>query len=134
MLPDVPVEMIPHYYYGDLEDFTNEYLEGKLGEVVDKITTRFGSLVKARLDNGSLPDRLYEATVVRIAARVFANPEGYRKENEGGYGYELNPAVASGTIWFTDEDIHDLTGIDPKGGGGIVGTATIGRHRPGWRP
>ena len=131
MLPPVAVDAIPTYYPGDLEDFTEEFLQGKLNETVGKITNRFGVQVTARLASGALTTDLYEAVVVRVASRVFANPDGYRQENEGGYGYEINPAVGSGTLWFTDDDIIDLTGISPKSAG-VIGTATIGRHRTGW--
>lgn len=132
LLPDVPVTDIAKHYNGDIGDFTQPFLEGKLGEVVDQINVRWGSLVRSRLDSGALPQRLYNAVVIRVAARVLSNPEGFRKENEGGYGYEINPAVGSGTLWFTDVDIEDLTGSNPKRPIGRVGTATIGRHRPGW--
>ena len=48
--------------------------------------------------------------------------------------FMLNAAVASGTLWFTDDDVEDLTGVNPneKKKSGPIGTATIGRHRPGW--
>ena len=131
-LPDVHVTEIKKHYSGDIDDFEQPFLEGKLGEVVDQINVRWGTLVESRLNSGALPTRLYNAVVVRVAARVFENPEGYRKENEGGYGYEINPAVGSGTLWFTDTDIEDLTGQNPKRPAGRIGTATIGRHRTGW--
>ena len=131
-LPDVEVDEIPKYYSESIEDFSQDFLEGKLGEVVDQINVRWGSLVERRLTEGRLPLRLYNAVVVRVASRVFANAEGLREESEGGYGYKLNPAVASGTLWFTDQDEQDLTGSNPKRPSGPIGTATIGRHRPGW--
>lgn len=131
-LPDVAVTEIEKHYSGNTDDFEQPFLEGKLGEVVDQINVRWGTLVESRLKSGALPQRLYNAVVVRVAARVFENPEGYRKENEGGYGYEINPAVGSGTLWFTDVDIEDLTGQNPKRPAGRIGTATIGRHTPGW--
>lgn len=135
-LPDVGVDDIPKHYSGDLEDFTPDFLAGKLGEAVDMIHSRYGNIVERRLESGELTTRLYTGIVVRIASRVFANPEGFRKENEGGYGYEINAAVGSGTLWFTDDDILDLTGTHPKADkrpGFKIGTASIGLHRPGGR-
>ena len=129
-LPEVTHEDIPKFWYGDTSEFTPDYLNGKLGEVVDKIASRWGSVVARRLASGALTDRLYRGTVVRVASRVFSNPEGYKSEAEGGYNYELNAAVASGTIWFTDDDIADLTGEDPKSKGTMMGTITVSRHRP----
>ena len=131
MLPDVLALALTNHYEGDLSGYTSTYLQGRLNEVVDKIQSRWGSIVQARLDSGTLPQRLYEAVVCRVAARVLRNPEGYRSEQEGSYNYHLNPAVASGTLWFTDDDEADLTGSHPRGPG-IVGTFTIGRHQPGF--
>lgn len=131
-LPDVKVHVIPNHYAGDTTQFTPEFLQGKLDEVVDQISTRWGSVVAARLASGKLPERLYRAVVVRVASRVFGNEDGFKKENEGQYGYEINPLVASGYLWFTDIDEKDLTGAVAPKKGGRVGTVTIGRHSPGW--
>lgn len=131
-LPDVDRTVLSKHYEGDLSSLTNEYVQGRLDEVVDKIETRWGALVQARLDTGKLKLRLYEAIVCRLATRVYRNPEGYKSETEGTYQYDLSAAVASGTLWFTDDDTYDLTGIDPKGTGNAVGTIGIGRYRPGW--
>ncbi|WP_114589421.1 hypothetical protein [Microbacterium arborescens] len=134
-LPEVTHDEISKYWHGDVDDLSPDYLDGKLGEVVDIIASRYGAQVLERLRSGKLTDRLYRATVVRVAARVWANLDGFRKENEGTYGYEINPAVGSGTIWFTDGDIEDLTGRNPKAKGaeGRIGTITVGRHRPAGR-
>lgn len=130
-LPDVDASMLYRHYEGDLSLLSEEYVQARLNEVVDKIEARWGALVKARLDSGALKARLYEAIVCRLATRVFRNPEGYRSETEGQYSYNLSAAVASGTLWFTADDEYDLTGINPVGPS-MVGTATIGRHSPGF--
>lgn len=132
-LPDVNIDKIPNHYSGDTSEFADKFLQGKLDEVVDQITTRWGTVVASRLASGVLPLRLYTAVVVRVAARVFSNEDGFKKENEGQYGYEISPLVGSGYLWFTDIDEKDLTGaVAPKKGGGRVGTVTVGRHSPGW--
>lgn len=130
-LPDVSKDVLPKHYEGDLSEFSGDFVQGRLDEVVDKIESRWGAQVAARLANGKLKKRLYEAIVCRVATRVFRNPEGYRREQEGTYSYDLSAAVASGTLWFTDEDVRDLTGNGPEGAP-MVGTVGIGRHRPGW--
>lgn len=129
-LPDVLATELPKHYDGDLSQFQPDYVQGRLDEVVDKITVRWGALVEARLASGALPTRLYTAIVCRLATRVFRNPDGFRSETEGAYQYSLSAAVASGTLWFTEDDERDLTGRDPRAS--QIGTATIGRHRPGW--
>lgn len=131
-LPDVDVDKISKYYSGDVSEFEPEFLQGKLEEVVDQINVRWGSIVQSRLASGALPSRLYEAVVVRIASRVFGNEDGFKKENEGQYGYEVSALVASGYLWFTDIDEKDLTGTVAPKKGGTIGTKTIGRHVPNW--
>ena len=127
-LPDVDIDEIPKYSNVDTSEFGEDYLEGKLGEVVDAIKVRWGSVVAARLASGKLPLRLYNAVVVRVAARVFGNEDGFKKENEGQYGYELNQLAASGYVWFSDIDERDLTGrVTPKKPG-RAGTATLRRQ------
>lgn len=132
-LPDVDRDQIPNYYSGDIGEFTPEFLQGKLNEVVDQINVRWGTVVAARLASGELPTRLYDAVVVRVAGRVFGNDEGFQEEHEGQYGYKQSALVASGYLWFTDIDEKDLTGVvAPKKAGGPIGTVTIGRHTSGW--
>jgi hypothetical protein len=128
-LPDVTNDDVPNHWDGDLEDFTPEYINGKLREVVGIIRSRYGAAVRRRLANGDIDDFLFKAIVVRVASRVWANTDGFKRENAGQYGYEVNAAVASGTIWFTDDDEFDLTGVHPKKSN-VIGTATIGRHHP----
>lgn len=130
-LPEVTHTEIPKYSRVDVSDFGTEYLDGKLGEVVDQINSRWGSVVAARLANGTLTPRLYNAVVVRIAARVFGNEDGFKSENEGQYGYELQPLAASGYLWFSDIDERDLTGRVASKKAGRAGTATISRQH-GW--
>lgn len=127
-LPDVDKALIPTHYAGDTSEFTPEYLQGKLDEVVDQIKVRWGTIVESRLASGALPLRLYQAVVVRAASRVWDNTDGYKEEHEGQYGFKRDAMVASGYLWFTDIDVLDLTGVDPKAKGGLIGTATIGRH------
>ena len=40
--------------------------------------------------------------------RVLRNPEGYRQETEGNYGYSLSAAVASGHLFIMDSEWDDL--------------------------
>lgn len=128
-LPDVNIAAIPNHYAGDTSEFGDEFLQGKLDEVVDQINVRWGSIVESRLASGALPPRLYRAVVVRAASRVWDNTEGYKEEHEGQYGFKRDAMVASGYLWFTDIDEKDLTGrVAPKPPSGPIGTVTIGRH------
>ncbi len=131
MLPEVTHDEIPTYSRVDVSDFDPNYLDGKLGEVVDQIKSRWGSVVASRLASGTLTERLFKAVVVRVAAREFGNEDGFKSESEGQYSYERNALVASGYLWFSDIDERDLTGrVAPKRAG-RAGTATV-RRQPGW--
>jgi hypothetical protein len=130
-LPDVNRSVLAKHYEGDTSSFSNDFVQGRLDEAVDKIEARWGAVVSARLASGALKTRLYEAVVCRVATRVLRNPEGYRSEQEGGYQYNLSAAVASGTLWFTDDDARDLTGIGLNGGT-VLGTASVSRLSPGF--
>lgn len=115
-LPDVVVTDIADHYHDDVSDYTDAYLLSKLNAVIDGIITRgWESLVSQRIASGTLPLRHYKAIVVRIAARVFANPEGFKKENEGQYGYERGYQNSTGEIMFSPDDIRELTGITRRG-------------------
>lgn len=123
-LPDVPITVISKHYEGNLSDFTDDFVQARLDEVVDKIESRWGAVVQRRLSSGALKTRTYQAIVVRVAARLFRNPEGYESESEGQYDYRLRATVASGTLWFTDDDETDLTGVRP-GATRIPGTVGL---------
>lgn len=127
-LPDVSVAQFGVNYEGDVAQFDEAFLENKLGVVVDKITNRWGVLVQSRLDSGALTERLYAAIVAEAVLRLVRNPDGYRTEQEGTYSYTLSAAVAAGYLYFTAENVQDLTGIDPKGSN-VFGTARIGIMR-----
>ncbi|MCJ1709231.1 hypothetical protein [Microbacterium sp. VKM Ac-2923] len=131
-LPDVSIDEIPKHYAGEIDDLTPAFLEGKLGEVVDMIADRHGTAVAARLESGRLTLRRYNAIVVRVASRVFGNIDGFTEEGGAQVSYKFNPHAASGTIWLSDDDVHDLTGSNPNPKKStVIGTATIGRHHPG---
>ncbi|MDQ1113936.1 hypothetical protein QE418_003384 [Microbacterium testaceum] len=131
-LPDVSVDEIPKHYAGELDDLPPAFLEARLGEVVDMIADRHGSMVSARLTSGRLTIRRYEAIVVRVAARVFGNPDGFTEETGGQVNYRFNPLAASGTIWLSDDDVYDLTGVHPNPDrSNVLGTASVGRHYRG---
>ena len=131
-LPEVGVDAIPKYAQVDVDGFDPEYLGGILGTVVDEIKSRWGSVVERRLASGALTKRLYESVVVRVAARVFSNTDGFKKENEGQYGYEVSALVSSGYIWFSDIDERALTGHVASKRNGRAGTAMVQRV-PRWR-
>lgn len=130
-LPEVTHDEIPTYSRVDVTDFDVNYLDGKLGEVVDQIKSRWGSVVESRLAAGTLTERLFKAVVVRVAAREFGNEDGFKSETEGQYSYERSALVASGYLWFSDIDERDLTGRVALKKNGRVGTSTV-RRQPGW--
>lgn len=107
----------------DLADFKPAYLENLLRQAVDRITTRWGARVSARLASGALSEELFKDVVSRSVMRVLRNPAGFTSEQEGNYQYSTRAQVASGYLWFTDDDVIDLLGV--------VSNTMIGTHRIG---
>lgn len=81
-------------------------------------------------------DEHYARLVRRVersaAARVLRNPDGYRQENEGGYGYQLDTRAASGFLLILDSEWDEL--LPERGGAWTVNpyahTETGGSYDP----
>lgn len=92
------------------------------------------------LDDRVAADPNYRDLVVMVEAsaalRVLRNPEGYRQETEGNYGYSLSAAVASGHLFVMDSE-WQLLGAS-RGAWTIVPETRATRPRWGfpdpWRP
>ena len=125
-LPDVTADEVIAQFEGDPDDLpSSTYLKAKADYAVDRLTAQFGTRIRARLDSGVLPERLFKATVAEAVLRIARNPDGYRMEQQGNYQYQLNTAVSAGYLWFTKDNMLDLVGASfPP-----IGTATIGDHR-----
>lgn len=125
-LPAVTYATLAEEYEGDIEDFgfTRRWFERKLGAAVAKAESRWGSRIQERLDGGRLAEVTYQAVICEAVLRVARNTDGYRSEQEGNYQYEQDATVASGKLFFTDENEADLTGIHPRKSSRI-GTATV---------
>lgn len=71
-----------------------------------------------------------EAEVVRILAtavlRVMKNPDGKRQESIDDYSWTRDNAVSAGVLYFTDDEIGDLT---PDGNNGAYSVDLLG---PDW--
>jgi hypothetical protein len=88
--------------------------------------------IESRLASGTLSPDSYKRIIANAVLRVLRNPEGYSSENEGGYGNSRRATVASGDLWFTGDEIEQLTGISPKPSS-VPGTISIGLDS-GWAP
>lgn len=76
------------------------------------------------------------AEAVRVMAtavlRVMKNPDGKRQESIDDYSWQLDQAVSSGLLYFTDREIADLTpGGDLRRG--AWSTSLIGTNYPAAR-
>ena len=89
-----------------LTDEERRWAKILLGDVEAKIRRRIGDLTDRAADEG------FRDVVVMVEAnavlRVLRNPEGYRQETEGNYGYSLSAAVASGHLFVMDSEWADL--------------------------
>lgn len=129
-LPQVSFEDVDsRYLEGSLADrFDQSNVETQIADAIDYANSRWRVQILSRLASGTLTENLYKRTVSDAVLRVVRNPEGYANEADGGYSYGLRPAVASGNLWFTADDIETLAGI---GTASTPGTIGIGLDR-GW--
>lgn len=124
-LPAVSFDYVVDHYEGDAEDLGRpSYVEKKISQSVNRLQSRFGSRIQARLSSGVLSEELYKDTVAEAVLRIVRNPDGFRMEQQGNYQYQLNSAVASGYLWFTADNMIDLIGEEFS----PIGTATVGVH------
>lgn len=107
-----PDDVASRYLEGDLlSEFTSEQVQTQITDAVDWSDSRWLAAINARLASGKISANLYKRTIADAVLRVMRNPGGLASENEGGYGYSTRATVASGNLWFTDDDITTLTGI-----------------------
>jgi len=74
-----------------------------LGGAEVMIRSRIPDLV----EKAAVDEHWREALVMveaNAALRVLRNPEGYRQETEGNYGYSLSAAVASGHLFIMNSE------------------------------
>lgn len=115
-LPAVSYETLDEEYEGDLVDFgfSTVWFERKLRVAVAKAKSRWGTQIDARLTSGILDLATYESVICNAVLRIARNTNGYRSEQEGNYQYEQDVTVAAGKLFFTDEEIEDFTGVNPR--------------------
>jgi len=118
------------YLEGNLEDrYDQAKVEVQIQDAVDYALSRWRARITSRLATGKLTPNLYKRVIADAVLRVTRNPEGYASEGDGGYNYALRAQVASGNLWFTDEDIATLAGAQIVSTPGTIG---LGLDR-GWR-
>lgn len=104
-----------------LQGFDQMILDTRMGSVLDQLQEA-ETVLAARLGDltvwASTPQRQAALRVVlkRMVRRVLRNPDGYTQESGEAYSYSLNPRVASGSIWVTDDDwaLLGVGGSKPK--------------------
>lgn len=124
-------DVVKRYLEGDLlSEFTSDQVQTQITDAVDWSDSRWLALINGRLASGALTANLYQRTIADAVLRVMRNPGGLASENEGGYGYSTRLAVASGNLWFTNDDVETLTGIrtSPSSSPGMI---KVGLDR-GW--
>lgn len=124
-LPTMTVAELEERSEKPLDNFTEPYLANLIRQTIDRINTRWGSRVSARIASGALTVELFKDVVARSVLRVVRNPHGYTSEQEGNYAYQLRYTVASGVLTFTDDDLVDLLGVT---GNQVLGTHRIDLH------
>lgn len=125
VLPTMTVEDMTVRSEINLDSFDPAYVQNLIRQSIDRINTRWGARVAARLRSGALTEDLFKDVVARMVLRVLRNPEGYTSEQEGNYQYSLRAQVASGYLWFTLDDELDLVGAATNL---TIGTYSVGLH------
>lgn len=117
-------------FEGDLGAFDPKLVTTMIQDAVDYADRRWGLVIEQQLANGNLTANLYKRTIAIAVLRVLRNPQGYASEGDAGYSYSLRAQVASGSLWFTDDEIETLTGPQSKT---VPRMMRLGLE-PGWGP
>ncbi|WP_243063190.1 Gp19/Gp15/Gp42 family protein [Humibacter sp. RRB41] len=127
-IPEVSAGDVAARYEGDLDAFSCTYVSTQVQDAVDYALSRWRAEITSRLASGDLTINLYKRVIADAVLRVIRNPQGFSNENDGGYGYGLRAQVASGNLWFTDDDVETLAGPQTKT---VPRTMRLGVER-GW--
>lgn len=101
-----------------LDPTKTETLIGDAGVVLRAVVLD----LDARLADGRTSVAAVRIVVVRMVLRVLRNPDGFKNEQGGDYGYSVDTEVSSGRLFLTRDDLA-LLGIRSVG---KVGTIKIG--------
>lgn len=127
-IPPVSIDDVKNRYEGDITAFDTAYVTTQIADAVDHALSRWRAEITSRLASGDLTPNLYKRVISNAVLRVIRNPQGFSNENDGGYGYGLRATVASGDMWFTDDDIESIAGPQNKT---VPRTIRLGVER-GW--
>lgn len=101
---------VQNRYEGDLSRFPTEFVKTQISDAVDYADARWGTFLEQRLATGVLTEGLYKRVIADAVLRVLRNPQGLASEGDGGYSYTTRATVASGNLWFTQDDVELLSG------------------------
>lgn len=127
-LPAMTIEDVSARAEFPLTEWDANYIQNLIQEGIDRISSRWGQVVASRLATGALTEHMFKGVVARAVLRVLRNPEGFTTETEGNYSYGKRAMVASGYLWFSEDDITDLIGITRRT---LPGTVRVGIHGVG---
>lgn len=94
-------------FEGDLDPDKQAYYDRKVDEAVRLLLRKCPGLLK-KVEDGELDPEFVSDTVAKAVLRVIRNPEGFTNESEGNYSYGLGARVASGDIWYPDNELDAL--------------------------
>ncbi|WP_413600846.1 Gp19/Gp15/Gp42 family protein [Curtobacterium sp. Curtsp57] len=107
----VEYDDVANRYEGDLGRFEKPFVETQIADAVDYADARWGPFITQRLLSGVLTSGLYKRIIADAVLRVLRNPQGLASEGDGGYTYSTRATVASGNLWFTNDDVEILSGL-----------------------
>lgn len=125
-LPTVSVIDLEKFAFQGLDGFKPEYVESLAKSAVLTLQARWGSVIQKRLDSGVLDPHLYQQVIANAVLRIVNNPQGYTMEQAGAYQYQMRATVASGYLFFTEDELDTLLGINRKSR--LPGTIGVGLY------
>lgn len=121
-------------YEGELDlETLDEWYQEKIDEAVRLLIRKVPNIVTRMAaynpTTGAGIDPLFvRDKVLGAVIRVLRNPEGFMSENEGEYGYRMNPTEASANVWYTKDELADLG----AGAASVKPRTVFATNRFGW--
>jgi len=106
----VSIDDVKARYEGDLGRFPEAFVKTQISDAVDYADARWGTFIEQRLTSKVITEGLYKRIISDAVLRVLRNPQGLASEGDGGYSYTTRATVASGNLWFTQDDVELLSG------------------------
>ena len=94
-------------YEGTIDESQERWFSKTVDRAVRKLI-QVAPGIEDRIASGVLDPEFVRDKVADAVLRVVRNPEGFDREAEGDYSYQMNKLVASGNLWYPESDLAEL--------------------------